>query len=620
MDYRKTAEDILRYVGGESNVSHLEHCSTRLRFTLVDSKKADIEALKAVKGVMGVIMTAQCQVVIGNDVIEVFNELNKIATFNGDQTPAMSGGEKRKPGAVILDFIVGVFQPLIPAIAGAGILKALLSLFVLFHWMEESSVVYKTLFYAADAALYFLPLMVAITTAAKLKINKLVALSAVGALILPGMTTMISEGATLFGMNIKAIQYTYQVFPAILSVLFLAAVEKLATKISPKPIRVFFVPLLCFVIVVPVTLLLLGPLGFTIGEGLTDIILTLYKHLGWIAVAILAAILPFMIATGMHKALVPYAVSSITNSGEELLYMPASLAHNISEGGACFAVAIRTKDTELRSAAISAGISAIFGITEPALYGVTLQKKRVLSGVVIGSFVGGLVVGLAAVKAFVAMGPGLAGMAMFVDKENAMNIVWAGVGFGVSVAVSFIATLILYRDDDVRPQEEVQTLREANISAAETVNIIDLTAPVNGTLIPVEEVNDEVFSAGILGKGVGIIPADGKIFAPADGIIDSVFETNHAITLMAENGGEILIHVGLDTVNLKGKGFKPAVKAGDRVKAGELIMEVNLEQIRSAGFDPTVIMVVTNSDEFNISAESGKTVRKGDKVMKMEAV
>lgn len=620
MDYRKTAEDVLQYVGGESNVSHLEHCSTRLRFTLVDSKKADIDALKAVKGVMGVIMTAQCQVVIGNDVIEVFNELNKIATFNGDKTPVSGGGEKRKPGAVILDFIVGVFQPLIPAIAGAGILKALLSLFVLFHWMEESSVVYKTLFYAADAALYFLPLMVAITTASKLKINKLVALSAVGALILPGMTTMIADGATLFGMNIKAIQYTYQVFPAILSVLFLAVVEKLATKISPKPIRVFFVPLLCFVIVVPVTLLLLGPLGFTIGEGLTDIILTLYKHLGWIAVAILAAILPFMIATGMHKALVPYAVSSITNSGEELLYMPASLAHNISEGGACFAVAVKTKDTELRSTAISAGISAIFGITEPALYGVTLQKKRALSGVVIGSFAGGLLVGLAAVKAFVAMGPGLAGMAMFVDKENAMNIVWASVGFGVSVIVSFIATLILYRDEDDVPQEKGRTLQKTSGSGAATVNTIELTAPVNGTLIPVEEVKDEVFSAGILGKGVGIIPADGKIFAPADGSIDSVFETNHAITLMAKNGGEILIHVGLDTVNLKGKGFKPMVKAGDSVKAGELLMEVNLEQIMSAGFDPTVIMVITNSDEFDISAESGKAVKKGDKVLKMEAI
>ncbi len=611
MDYRKTAEDVLRYVGGESNVSHLEHCSTRLRFTLVDSKKADIEALKAVKGVMGVIMTAQCQVVIGNDVI---------AVFNGEKTPVSGGGEKKKIGAVILDFIVGVFQPLIPAIAGAGILKALLSLFVLFHWMEESSTVYKTLFYAADAALYFLPLMVAITTASKLKINKLVALSAVGALILPGMTTMIADGATLFGMNIKAIQYTYQVFPAILSVLFLAVVEKLATKISPKPIRVFFVPLLCFVIVVPVTLLLLGPLGFTIGEGLTDIILTLYKHLGWIAVAILAAILPFMIATGMHKALVPYAVSSITNSGEELLYMPASLAHNISEGGACFAVAVKTKDTELRSAAISAGISAIFGITEPALYGITLQKKRALSGVVIGSFVGGLVVGLAAVKAFVAMGPGLAGMAMFVDKENAMNIVWASVGFGVSVIISFIATLILYRDDDVRTQDGDRTARTADIAGAATVNTIELMAPVNGTLISIEEVKDEVFSAGILGKGVGILPSDGKIYAPADGSIESVFETNHAITLMAENGGEILIHVGLDTVNLKGKGFKPMVKTGDTVKAGELIMEVNLEQIKSAGFDPTVLMVITNSDEFNISAESGRQVKKSDNVLKMEAI
>ncbi len=545
---------------------------------------------------------------------------NKIAVFNGEKTPVSGGGEKKKIGAVILDFIVGVFQPLIPAIAGAGILKALLSLFVLFHWMEESSTVYKTLFYAADAALYFLPLMVAITTASKLKINKLVALSAVGALILPGMTTMIADGATLFGMNIKAIQYTYQVFPAILSVLFLAVVEKLATKISPKPIRVFFVPLLCFVIVVPVTLLLLGPLGFTIGEGLTDIILTLYKHLGWIAVAILAAILPFMIATGMHKALVPYAVSSITNSGEELLYMPASLAHNISEGGACFAVAVKTKDTELRSAAISAGISAIFGITEPALYGITLQKKRALSGVVIGSFVGGLVVGLAAVKAFVAMGPGLAGMAMFVDKENAMNIVWASVGFGVSVIISFIATLILYRDDDVRTQDGDRTARTADIAGAATVNTIELMAPVNGTLISIEEVKDEVFSAGILGKGVGILPSDGKIYAPADGSIESVFETNHAITLMAENGGEILIHVGLDTVNLKGKGFKPMVKTGDTVKAGELIMEVNLEQIKSAGFDPTVLMVITNSDEFNISAESGRQVKKSDNVLKMEAI
>ncbi len=620
MDYKRVAREVLKNVGGESNIAHLEHCSTRLRFTLVDSKKADIEALKAVKGVMGVIMTAQCQVVIGNDVIEVFDELNKIATFNGDKVQTPESGEKRKIGAVILDFIVGVFQPLIPAIAGAGILKAMLSLFVLFNWMEDTSVVYKTLYYTADAALYFLPLMVAITTATKLKVNKLVALSAVGALIIPNMTTMIADGATLFGMDIKVIQYTYQVFPAILSVIFLAVVEKLVTKISPKPIRVFFVPLICFVVVIPVTLLFLGPLGFVIGEGLTEIILTLYKHLGWIAVAILAAILPFMIATGMHKALVPYAVSSITNSGEELLYMPASLAHNISEGGACFAVAIKTKDSELRSAAISAGISAIFGITEPALYGVTLQKKRALAGVVAGSFIGGLVVGLAALKAFVAMGPGLAGMAMFVDKDNAMNIVWACVGFGVSVLVSFIVTLILYKDDEDKKTAGKSDKIDTEDSQAITVKAVELTSPVNGQLIPMEEVRDDVFSAGILGKGIGVIPADGRIYAPADGRIDTVFETNHAITLVMENGGEVLIHVGLDTVNLKGEGFKPGVKAGDNVKAGDLLMEVDIDFIKSKGFDSTTVMVITNSDDFTIIPESGKQVKKGDSVLKMEAI
>lgn len=620
MDYKRVAREVLKNVGGESNVAHLEHCSTRLRFTLVDSKKADIEALKAVKGVMGVIMTAQCQVVIGNDVIEVFDELNKIATFNGDKTQTSESGEKKKIGAAILDFIVGVFQPLIPAIAGAGILKAMLSLFVLFHWMEDTSVVYKTLYYTADAALYFLPLMVAITTATKLKVNKLVALSAVGALIIPNMTTMIADGATLFGMNIKVIQYTYQVFPAILSVIFLAVVEKLVTKISPKPIRVFFVPLICFVVVIPVTLLFLGPLGFVIGEGLTEIILTLYKHLGWIAVAILAAILPFMIATGMHKALVPYAVSSITNSGEELLYMPASLAHNISEGGACFAVAIKTKDSELRSAAISAGISAIFGITEPALYGVTLQKKRALAGVVAGSFIGGLVVGLAALKAFVAMGPGLAGMAMFVDKDNAMNIVWACVGFGVSVLVSFIVTLILYKDDEGKAAAGQSDKMDTEASQAITVKAVELISPVNGQLIPMEEVKDDVFRAGILGKGIGVIPADGRIYAPADGRIDTVFETNHAITLVAENGGEVLIHVGLDTVNLKGEGFKPVVKAGENVKAGDLLMEADIDFIKSRGFDSTTVMVITNSDDFTIIPESGKQVKKGDGVLKMEAI
>lgn len=604
-DYAGTAKEVLRLVGGEGNISHLEHCSTRLRFTIVDPGKVNKDALKATSGVMGVVSSGnQCQVVIGNDVVEVYDELLKLGTFHGGGTAAVKA-EKRDIGATILDFVVGIFQPLIPAIAGGGILKALLSLLILMKVMDSSSAWYRVLYNTADAALYFLPIMVAVTMSTKLNCNRLVAIASVGALILPNMTTFIAGGASLWGFEIRPIAYSFQVFPAILCVGFLYYVEKYVTKISPKPIRVFFVPLVCFAVVVPVTLLLLGPLGFTLGQGLTTVILFLYGKLGWIAVALLASILPFMIATGMHKALVPYAVSSITEMGEELLYMPASLAHNISEGGACFAVALRTKDEDLRSAAISAGISAIFGITEPALYGVTLQNKRVLSGVVAGSFAGGLVVGLASLKAFVAMGPGLAGMAMFVDVENAKNIVWAFIGFGVSLGASFLATLILYQE---------QKAEDSKAPEAVSVNEA-LSSPLDGKLIALEQVKDEVFSAGILGDGMAVIPEKGELYAPAGARIDTVFDSKHAISMVCDNGAELLLHVGLETVKLEGKYFEPQVKSGDRVTSGQLLMKFDLAALKKEGYDVVTPVIITNSANYQLDKATEGIVKHGDIIM-----
>lgn len=605
-DYSGIAKTVLKLIGGEENVAHLEHCSTRLRFTIADESKVDKEGLKATSGVMGVIGSGnQCQVVIGNDVIEVYDELLKLGKFNGGNNTVPASGGKKNIGAIVLDFMVGVFQPLVPAIAGAGILKALLALLVLMKVMDSTSSLYTVLYNAADAALYFLPILVAVTMATKLNCNRLVAVSAVGALILPNMTAAISEGMILFGLPVQNIAYSSQVFPAILAVAFLYFVEKGVTKISPKPIRVFFVPMVCFAIVVPVTLLFLGPLGFTVGKGLTAVILFLYDKLGWVAVALLAAILPFMIATGMHKALVPYAVSSITELGQELLYMPASLAHNISEGGACFAVALKTKDPELRSSAISAGISAIFGITEPALYGVTLQHKRALYGVVAGSFIGGLVIGLTGLKAFVAMGPGLAGMAMFVDVNNSMNIVWGFVGFGVSLAASFIATMILFKDQgvvDAKAPEDIEAGKE-------------IVSPLVGKLIDLSEVNDEVFSAGILGNGMAVIPEKGELYAPADATIATVFDSKHAISMVCDNGAELLLHVGLDTVKLEGKHYEPLVKDGDKVKAGQLLMKFDMKAIKKEGYDLVTPVVITNSDEYTLKKAVGGRVEVGKVIM-----
>ncbi len=606
-NYADTAKAVLNHVGGESNIAHLEHCSTRLRFTVADAKKVNSDALKAIPGVMGVVGSgSQCQVIIGNDVIEVYDELIKLGSFNNGGSAPSAGGTKNL-SALILDFIVGIFQPLVPAIAGAGILKALLSLLVLAGIMDSGSAWYRVLFQAADSALYFLPIMVAVTMSTKLNCNRLVAVASVGALILPGMTALMAEGTSLWGMPIQNIGYSYQVFPAILSVAFLYFVEKSVTKISPKPIRVFFVPLICFAIVIPVTLLILGPVGFTVGQWLTSGILYLYGRLGWAAVALLAAILPFMIATGMHKALVPYAVSSITEMGTELLYMPASLAHNISEGGACFAVAIRTKNPDTRSAAISAGISATFGITEPALYGVTLQNRRVLLGVVTGSLAGGLVAGLAGLKAFVAMGPGLAGMAMFVDVENSMNIVWAFAGFGVSMLVSFISTSLLYKD-----------ISAVEATAMERTDDSAVLSPLSGKLIELKDVNDEAFSQEILGKGMAVVPDRGELYAPADAKIDTVFDSKHAISMVCSNGAELLLHVGLETVRLEGKYFEPQVKNGDNVKAGQLLMKFDLDGLKHEGFDTVTPVVVTNADAYQFDKAAAGSVKHGDLIMELQ--
>lgn len=589
MNVKETATAIVELIGGKENIAHLEHCSTRLRFTLKDNSLVQKDALEKVDGVIGVRQNVQCQVIIGNDVVEVYDEVMNVLGHELTADGGSEGKQKQSWGAVLLDFIISIFQPLIPAVAGGGVLKSLLLLASVTGLMDNTSQTYQILNLIGGAPLYFLPILVAITTANKLKVNQLVAVSAVGALILPELTTLLTDGAAFMGFGLQNIAYASQVFPAILTVLFYAQIEKLFTRISPKPIRIFFVPMMSLVITVPVALLILGPLGFEVGTIFSAAIIWLYAHLGWVATGILAAVLPLMVVTGMHKAMIPYAVSSMSEMGAELLYLPASLAHNIAEAGACFAVSVRTKDQKLRSTAVSAGISALFGITEPALYGVTILHKRVLYGVMASSLVGGAVAGLFAIKAFALVGPGLASITMFVDEANPMNLVWALVTLGVSFAVSFVLVLFLFKDKVV---ENKTTVADPKAEV--------LSKPVDGQVVALSEVNDEVFSSGMIGEGFGIIPTSGELIAPEDGEITMLFETNHAIGLKTHNGAELLFHIGLDTVQLEGKHFTPYVKAGDQVKQGQPLIQFDLDAIKAAGFDPIVICVVTNQENFTV--------------------
>lgn len=598
MSYKEVAAKILKAVGGDENVEHLEHCSTRLRFNLIDNSKVKIKDLESIPEVIAVKQNVQCQVIIGNAVVEVYDEVKKL--ISDKETSTNNNKEKRKVGAIILDFVISVFQPLIPAIAGGGILKSLLMLFNMLGILSNTTPTYKILNFVGDAPLYFLPLLVAFTTANKMKVNPLVAVSAVAALLTPNLAKMLGDGTLFFNIPVQNINYAYQVFPAILCVLLYSQLEKFFNKISPKVIRSFFVPMMSLLITVPITLLLLGPIGYNFGQGFAGVILFIFGKFGWLAVAILAAFLPFMVVTGMHKAMIPYVITSLGQSGRELIYNAASLAHNISEAGGCFAVSIRTKDKALRSTAVSAGISALFGITEPALYGVTILHKRVLYGVMVGSFIGGAFLGIQAVEAYVAVGPGIASLSMFISETLPNNLMNAVIGLGISFVASFIAVAVLWKEQAPSNKEEVKIENKKE----------EFNAPLEGELIPLSEVKDDVFSNKLMGEGFAIIPSSGELYAPIDGTIEMVFETKHSLAMKSEDGTEILFHVGLETVNLKGKYFNPEVTVGKSVKQGDLLLSFDLDKIIAEGFDTVTSVIITNRPDAKVETiESKKLIR-----------
>lgn len=586
MNHLQTALDIITQVGGAENIEHIEHCSTRLRLSLYDNGKVNEAALAKIDGVLGVRINVQCQVIIGHEVVQVYEAVRSLAGEPQAQS-TQSVSTKASRGAQVVDFVISVFQPLVPAIAGGGVLKSLLLLLDVLGWLSRDSDTYKVLDNIGSAPLWFLPILVAITTAMKLKVNVLVAVSAVSVMLLPAMTKQLAEGSAFMSFDLRNVAYASQVFPAILCVLFYAQTEKLFNRYSPGALRIFLSPMLSLLVTVPVTLLILGPLGYELGAGLATVILWLYGKLGFVATGLLAAALPFMVAAGMHKPMLPYAVASMSQFGREMLYLPASLAHNIAESGACLAIALKSKDKVLKSTAFSAGISALFGITEPALYGVTLLNKKALYSVILGSVVGGAFIGWMAIEAFALVGPGLASISMFVSPDNPMNIVWAFAGAGLSFAIAFISALLLWRD-----------------KAAEKTDELTFTRPVEGQIIPLENVNDDVFARKIMGDGIAIVPSQGVLRAPADGTVVNIFESGHALSLLTDAGVELIFHIGIDTIKLQGEGFSPQVKEGQHVKRGETLIEFSLDTITAAGLDPVVMMVVTNGERFSLTPGS----------------
>lgn len=607
MDHLNTGRKILELVGGADNIEHIEHCSTRLRLSLYDNAKVEVSDLQKLPEVMGVVNNVQCQIVIGKDVVNVYGAIKSLLVKNTEVQPKNSS--KKKWNVWLIDFVISIFQPLIPAIAGGGVLKSILIILDMAGWLTKDSSTYKILDCIGTAPIYFLPLLIAITTANKLKVNALVALTAVSVLLLPAFTTLAKQGATLMTFDITNVSYAAQVFPAILCVIFYAQTESLFNRYTPNALRGFLSPMLSLVTTVPVTLLILGPLGFEMGSLLTHLILWMHGKFGFIATGLLAGGLPFIVAAGMHKPFLPYAIMSMGQTGKESLYNPASLAHNIAEAGACLAVSLKSKNKMFKGTALSSGISALFGITEPALYGITLLHRPVLFSVMFGAMVGGSFMGLMMVSAYAIVAPSLASISIFASPENPTSLVYAILGALLSFSIAFISTLLFWKEKADAPlaDKENKMVEETNSTATPVhVTEFNFKSPVVGNIIPLTDVNDDVFSAKILGDGIAIVPSVGALYAPADGVIEHVFESGHAASMMTDQGVEVIFHIGIDTIKMNGEGFRPQVKNGQRVKAGELLIEFEIDEIIKAGYDPVVVMVITNGENFRMQPSTNK--------------
>lgn len=591
MDYENTAKKILQRVGGKDNVINLVHCMTRLRFTLKDESIVDDEAVKKTKGVMGIMKKGgQYQIIIGNDVGNVFNELNKLGDFSNEvkEVPAKSN-EKKNIFTMLMDTISGIMAPVIPAIIGAAMIKVLLTLLPMIGVLSTNGQTYQLLSVIGDGAFFFMPVLIAISASKKFGTNMYYAASIALIMLHPNLITLMNTAHDA-GQTVKFLKYipvtyasySYSVIPIILAVYSLRYVERFVDKITPVVTKNFLKPMLVVLIEVPIALIILGPLGAICGNGLSTVVYAIHDKLGFIAIGLVAGVYPFVVMAGMHHAFTPIKLGMIATTGYENFICIGELCSNMAQGAASLAVALRSKNKDFKQIAGSSAFSALFaGITEPALYGVTLRLKRPMLGACIGGAVGGLVGGFFQMKCF------------------------------------GIATLIIGFEDIVDEDDDLDFVEESNAQLLD--NEISITSPVEGKVIPLTEVKDPTFSQEILGKGAAIIPEKGVVYAPFDGKVDAVFETGHALGLVSEDGVELLVHVGIDTVNLKGKHFTPKKKSGDTMKKGDILLEFDIDKIKADGYDVTTPIIISNTEQFaKVKACEDKVVTKESKLLSVQ--
>ncbi|WP_125114383.1 beta-glucoside-specific PTS transporter subunit IIABC [Agathobaculum sp. Marseille-P7918] len=620
MDYKKLAYDLLPLVGGVDNISKLTHCATRLRFEFHDRSKVDDKAISKTPGVISVVEKGgQFQVVVGNDVPITYraliNEMGGTASGGGNTA---SAEPEKKPSIInrIVSVISTTFTPVIPALIGGGMIKAVLSILVLCG-LSDSSSTYQILNFISDAAFYFMPVLLAYGAAIKFECNPVLAMTLACALLHPTWSGMVAAGEPIdfFNIPVRLVDYSYSVIPIILSIWIMSYVEKLAEKYTPSIIKFFLKPLIILFISTPIALLIVGPFGAFLNTVIETAANSINATASWLLPMLMGAFQPFLVLTGTAWAMTPIATVQISSLGYEIVNGPGMLASNIAQGGATLAVACKSKNHQLRQLAFSSGFTAVMGITEPCLYGVILKLKKPLIASMIGGGIGGIYAGLSGLVRYAFVSPGLAALPAFIG-ENPMNIVHAVITCIISFAAAFVATWIMGFDDPTNEEDEAPAPSAPSAPLPAAAGEAQAAAPLAGRALPLTEVNDAVFSQKVMGDGLAIQPSEGKVYAPFDGEVASLFETKHAIGLMGDNGMELLIHIGIDTVNLQGQYYDAHVKAGDRVKKGDLLISFDKDAIEKAGYETVTPIILTNTDIYTaIEAQTGCEVRPGDTVL-----
>ncbi|WP_042143545.1 beta-glucoside-specific PTS transporter subunit IIABC [Paucisalibacillus sp. EB02] len=602
MSYQKLAEEIVQLVGGKENISSLSHCVTRLRFVLKDKTKADKETIEKKDEVISVIESiGQFQVVVGNKVNDVYDAvIDIVGELDDETTPAPS---KQSDGSLFnraIQTFASIFTPIIPALAGSGMIKGILAVIALvsasyFDYDFKATDTYQILFAASDAIFYFMPVILGYTSAKTFKANPYVGMIIGGTLVYPSIVSMLAseEAVTLLGFTVTKATYTSSVIPIIIAVLILSYVEKFLRKYIPEAIKLIVVPAFSMLIMIPATLLLFGPIGIYIG----NVISAGYKGLIDFSPALSGAFIGGMwcifVIFGAHRAIVPIGLNDIATTGRTTLFAFTTAA-NLSQAGAALGVFLKTKDKGLKTISLSASITALFGITEPAIYGVNLRYKKPMLFAVISGAIGGGVIGWAGTYGTTFANQGVLTLAVYAEPGMRLFIL-----FIIGLLISFVGAAVLtyffgYKDEvEGSPTEETNANKEQ-----EMVGDLALNVPIKGEVFNIKDINDEVFSSESIGKGIYVKPTEGVVYAPDSGVISLIFPSLHAIGIKLDNNVELMIHVGINTVELQGKHFEKFIEEGQRVEKGDKLLAFDIKNIKKAGYDTSTAIVVINSGDF----------------------